>query len=401
MKLNSKRRIRLLQTAFWPVLAVLLFMWYRGFFKPDPYILARFAPFSTGLLWSLRFGIPLLVLYVTGLIWGFNTGRMSRANTTTLIGSLLICGVIGLSVIQYKYKKSMQSANEFHPYLQLMPAAVPEIDPVNFNIFCLGGSTTEFRDSKNTGWPERVEQLLNERLNRKDIRVYNLGRQWYTTQHTLIYYETSIRPCRPDAVIVMHTINDLLQNADFSYFSRGAFRRDYGHFDGAVYRLVRPHSFLSFLRWMVSSMWNHKPREIIDTDFFPGRTSFEQNLGSLIDLTEKDHVKTILMTQPNLYKPDLNERELNTLYMLRFEAIGPVKHWSASTVRNGFLQYRESIRSIAALRHVACIDLEPRIPKSLEYFTDDVHYTDKAFDAVAEAVADGIIKSVSLQRSDF
>ncbi len=399
MKLKSKHRIRLLQVAFWPVLAVILFLWYRGFFKPDPFILARFAPFSTGLLWSLRFGIPLLLLYIAGLIWGFNTGRMSRANTITLMGSLLICGVIGLSVIQYRYQKSMRGIDEFHPYLQLMPAALPEMDPGNFNIFCLGGSTTEFKDTQNIGWPARVERLLNERLNRNDIRVYNLGKQWYTTQHSLIYYETSIRQCRPDAVIVMHTINDLLQNADFCYFSRGKFRRDYGHYDGPVYRLVKPRGFLSFLMWMISSMWNHKPREIINTDQFPGKSSFEQNLRSLIDLAEKDHVQTILMTQPNLYKPDLNEQEQKILYMLRFEAIGPVKHWSSGTVYNGFLQYGKSIRTIATQRNVPCIDLESHIPKSLDFFTDDVHYTDRAFDAVAGAVAGSIIESVSLQKN--
>ena len=42
----------------------------------------------------------------------------------------------------------------------------------------------------------------------------------------------------------MHGINDLLCNADFSYLSRGEFREDYGHFLGAVTRIIAQGTFI-------------------------------------------------------------------------------------------------------------------------------------------------------------
>jgi len=396
MKKMSSPVIHMIQAAFWLLIFTLFFYFYRGFYHPDPFILSRYAPYSTGLLWSMRIGIPLLLLYIIGLLWGYRTDRMSRANTTTLLGSLLLCGIIGLSVIHYKYKQSTGPIEKFHPYLQLNPPPVPDTLGVGIHILCLGGSTTEFPDSKGRGWPNRVEEALNTRLNRSDISVYNLGRQWYTTQHSLIYYETLIRNLHPDAVLVMHTINDLLHNADFSYLSRTRFRKDYGHFDGPLHRLIRSKGFCAFFCGMIRSMWYHVPRDTVDISAFPGLDSFHDNLHSLIDLAEKDRVPVILITQPNLYKPSLCEKERKALYMLRFEAIGPDKQWHVSTAINGFQQYSNSLKSVARERQIPLIDLESQIPKTLEYFKDDVHYTDAAFDKVAETVTEGLIRHLHL-----
>ena len=196
----------------------------------------------------------------------------------------------------------------------------------------------------------------------------------------------------------MHTINDLLHNADFSYFSREPFRPDYGHFDGPVYRLVKPQGFISFLGWMMQSMWYYSPRDTVRTADFPGLNSFTQNLNSIIDLAEKDHVSVVLITQPNLYKEQLSEEEQNALYMVRFEAIGPDRQWGAATAYEGFKQYRKAMKSIARKRHVPLVDLEPEIPKDLQFFKDDVHYKDPAFDKVAEVVADQLIRQINFRK---
>ncbi|MBN1780993.1 SGNH/GDSL hydrolase family protein [bacterium] len=398
MNNKDKTLSRIIQVAVWPVILVLIFIWYRGFFRPDPYVMARYAPFSTGLLWSLRIGIPLVIAYISGLVWGLQTRRMSLANTSTLIGSLVLCGLVGFAVIHHKYQKTMGSFSNFHPYLQINPPSIPVLNDSEYNILFLGGSTTEFKDSHGVGWPERVEILMNDSLQRKDIRCFNLGKQWYTTQHSMIYYATSLRKIRPDAIVVMHTINDLLHNADFSYFSHGPYRRDYGHFDGPVHRIVQPQGFFTFLGWMTRSMWYHGPRDTIYTDEFPGVVSFHQNLSTLLDLTETDHVPVVLMTQPNLYKENMTAEEMETLYMLRFEAIGPDQIWDVRTAAGGFSQYRKTVLSFESSRHVPVIDLENTVPKTLDCFTDDVHYTDCAFDRIGESVARELIEQLHLKK---
>ena len=133
---------------------------------------------------------------------------MSRANTGTLLGSFVLCGIIGLSIVHYNYNQSTRPLSDFHPYLQLNPKSV-QLDSNQINILCLGGSTTEFKDTQGRGWPERIESLLRIRLGKNNLRLHNLGRQWYTTQHTLIYYATALRAFKPDAIIIMHTIKEI------------------------------------------------------------------------------------------------------------------------------------------------------------------------------------------------
>ena len=82
--------------------------------------------------------------------------------------------------------------------------------------------------------PTRVQARLRDADTARPVEVSNLGRQWYTSHHSLINYASNLRPLRPDVVVVMHAINDVLHNADFSYFSRGPFRS----------AVPRPHDLL-------------------------------------------------------------------------------------------------------------------------------------------------------------
>ena len=50
------------------------------------------------------------------------------------------------------------------------------------------------------------------------------------------------------------------------------------------------------------------------------------------------------------------------------------------------------IKSIAISRNTYFIDLEAIIPKSLDFFKDEVHYTDKALDLIAITVSSELNK---------
>jgi hypothetical protein len=191
----------------------------------------------------------------------------------------------------------------------------------------------------------------------------------------------------------MHAINDLLHNADFSYFSNGKFREDYGHFNGPVNRLIKRESFLGSLSSKISFFRNHEPREIIQAREFPGLAPFSRNLNTIIDIAEKDSTQIFLMTQPFLFRDDYTEKEADEFYMINMEAIGPDKKWDVESGLYGMRMYDDTVRQIALRRGVALIDLEPEVPKTLEYFSDDVHYIGPAFDKVAEFVTAELIRN--------
>jgi lysophospholipase L1-like esterase len=284
--------------------------------------------------------------------------------------------------------------DKYHTFLQLNPPIPSDVDTNYFNIFCLGGSTTEFRDSRGRDWPGLTQKLIREKYNIDSIRFYNLGKQWYTTQHTLINYIQNLRKFKPDVIIVMHNINDLLINADFSRFSNGNFREDYGHFLGPEALMIKYGSLAEFIFNNLKLLWYGPEPVDIKTDKFPGLVSFRNNLKTLTELARNSDTKIIFMTQPNIYKQKMNSEELQSLNMLNREAIGDGIRWTYETALSGIKKYNDTIRELSNELNVPLVDLEKVVPKSLDYFYDDVHYTDKTYDLISSYLSDELLKVI-------
>ena len=129
----------------------------------------------------------------------------------------------------------------------------------------------------------------------------------------------------------MHAINDAWMNADFSRFSNGKFREDYGHYLGAAAYVVKFPSLISYVKDSFNVLWYASNIKEIDTDYFPGLISFERNLNTIIELGKVNGTQFVLLTQPNLYKDSISNEELKVLEMFNQEAIGNGEKWSYKT----------------------------------------------------------------------
>jgi len=136
---------------------------------------------------------------------------------------------------------------------------------------------------------------------------------------------------------------------------------------------------------------------MVETDKFPGLASFTQNLRTLISLARLDNTTVILMTQPSLYKVNMTASEFAALRMLRNGATGRRRQWSTGTAARGMSAYNDAIRQLAEAEGYGLVDLETAIPKTLEYFSDDVHYRAKTFDLIAEHVSKRIEPLLDVQ----
>ena len=377
----------------------LVYVWF-GFLSPDPFYLSKAR--LTGklfFLWIPRILIPIIYFVLIALITIKNKKLVQ--NIAIFFSTILILVIILYPLLDIRYYLNAKSGNEeisqeYHPYLQLNP---PNNDTLNYHfgknaikIFCLGGSTTEFKDSKRVGWPERLEKELRKTYNSDSIFVFNFGKQWYTSLHSLINFETNLRQYRPDVIILTHNINDLLQNADFSYFSKGPFRKDYGHFYGPSAMIFEKTGLFGSLLNKFSPMWYHTPRITFEQDTFPGLESFTRNINTLIDLASIDSIKVILLTQPNILSENMDEQIKQICYMVNNEAVGENKRWGYQTAYNGMRQYNERMKAISENRKVYFIDLEKHIPKSITYFSDEVHYKDTTFNIISNTLAEEIVR---------
>ena len=373
---------------------------FVGFFFPDPLAenvwWALQGRRASGALWGFRLGVPLLAAGVLYLYYGVTTKKISAANLLLLIGGTGLALLLIYPFARHYYDSRFQSVryqfgvDRFNSFLQVDPS---EFQPRGGDradtlvVMALGGSTTEFTDRAGHGWPYRLEQRLQGTMPGKTIEVHNLGQSWYTTLHTLVNYEANLRFHRPDAIIVMHAVNDLYLNADFSYFSGGEIRSDYGSYYGAIRRIIGRQGFAEYVRRQAGVFWYHEPREVLHETEFPGLVFFERNLQTLLDLAKIDGTTVVLVTQPYLYKESMSPEETSVLSTLNRLGIGPSARWSLAVARTGMERYNESTRELARDNDAILIDLEKAVPKTLQYFLDDVHYADETFDLIAAHMA--------------
>ena len=367
---------------------------FQGFLRPDPYYLQK-GLVARALLWGFRIGIPAVTIAAVLIYIGIRRGKIPAAGVALVGLSALFAFLIGYPPAQYFYERSYVSQIEkFHPYLQLKPHDLPaEIPAERFLVMCLGGSTTEFSDPEGGGWPGRLQKLLPQSVNGRPLKVVNMGRQWYTTQHTLINYELNLRQAKPDVIVLMQSVNDMLANADFSYISHESFRGDYGHFYGPVNRIIDRKSLIGFLGDMIGGLRNYSPREIVITKDFPGLKAYERNLRTMLDFAKLDGTKIVFVSEPYLFKEQMLPEEQASLVLTNYEGVGAKKQWSPATGKYGMDAYNGKMRQLAQEASMPFIDLEAAIPKTLEYFYDDVHHRVPTFDLVAAEIAKGLLQS--------
>lgn len=373
-----------------------------GFFYPDPFYLSQMS-----LMYNLVFlwGPPALILlfYIALLLVFFTWKKKVSGNFFLFVASILILSLLIYPVADYMYYKRqvnriVSGQNDMHAILQVKPGKnqdqLAEFKSEDFNIFCFGGSTTAFPDKEGIGWPDRLEEILSNGNNDMSVSVYNLGNPWYTTLHTLINYQTNARKYKPDLIIVMHAINDLLINADFSHLSKGEYRDDYGHFYGPIAFVNKSRGLFGMISGTLKSMWNHKPRQIIEQEDFPGLVAFKRNLSTLIDLAQQDSTMVIILSQPNIYTENMPDDVKKVCRMVNFEAVGENKQWSYETALTGMNTYNQLAWEIAQNRGIYFFDLEKVIPKDLDHFIDEVHYKEDgdAFDKIADALGNYILE---------
>lgn len=409
MRLYSNRNIRSVLIFLLGILLVYL-VW--GFFFSDPYFFdSKWNPNAYQILQIIRIAFPVVVVVVIISLWRMDRVLRNPIRLISLVLSILVTTLIIYPFLNLYYRHSNRpNLARYHSFLQIAPPTadstpVPEhVTSLQYpsshrplRILTLGGSTTAWKGSDGRGWTDILSEQLTASLHGRPVELRNSATEWYTTAHSLIHYQLNLDEVEPDIIIIMHAINDLLINADFSYYSSGTFRSDYGHFHGPLQRILyRRDEPLQIIMNFLQAAWYHQPRTVIETKQFAGKDAYRRNMQRLIAHAVRAGSRVVLLTQPYLYRPALSEEEFDHLYMVRREAIGPDKQWSLHTALSGMEQYNEEVRQLASEGSTHIFDLEQYIPKTLEFFQDDVHYTDKAHAVIASELTRYLMNHVIL-----
>jgi hypothetical protein len=319
-----------------------------------------------------------------------------------------------------------------HPFLQAVPAMAAgnvnrygfrgddfqQAKPARtFRIFTLGGSTTlgvsnDYRDT----YPFLLQTELRSRYPDVNIEVQNAGCAWYTSAHALVSYVTAVRQFDPDLVIFFEAINDIVRSFSPPWLASGPFKPDYSHYLGPYARMMGPQSEFfdpsgPFLTWSVVRAWARRdpnPFDIrshenvaralsrltqVDRPAFRSLPSFRRYSEGIIHAVQADGHPIMIASQPSIYRPDLEDDNRSRLWFAPLLCAEAGTCPSLGAMTFAMDSYNAAAREVAAKSGATFIDFAEAVPKTAEYFTDDVHLTKRANAILAARAAEAIVSA--------
>ena len=269
-------------------------------------------------------------------------------------------------------------------------------------VVAIGGSTTEcFFLGDADAWPAQVGELLSK--NFPKIWLNNAGLDGHSTFGHLELMRRYVSRLHPKFVTILAGINDVFANEPNDY--------DNAPIEGMLSRLSR-YSDIVALGMMA---WRHeRATEIRDLGAMPrpinlhddiyhqpvaqsaagglrSTTALEsrvrayrRRLEELVALSRASGIEPILVTQPALFGPavdDVTGEDLGRLTTQFTEQQSGAEMWAILE------RFNDAMREVGRDRSVAVIDLARLMPKSSRYYYDFLHFSKAGSAEVARIVS--------------
>ncbi len=226
---------------------------------------------------------------------------------------------------------------------------------------------------------------------------------WYTSKHSLINYVTYCTHFKPDLVVVIHAINNIMRSFSPSKYAIGEYDTQYTHFFGPSIKGANPPTFEKhfadrYLR-AITEPWFSRYRFVesdVKLDKYVSLKQLETNISKLIDIVRADSSEIILVSQPFLYKSEMSQKEKKSLGILPFtlrNKIGFMKeeYPTQKSIIAAMNEANNRVKNISFQKNVHFVDGERALKKNMENFIDDVHFTKKGADRLASAITKYIV----------
>jgi lysophospholipase L1-like esterase len=271
-------------------------------------------------------------------------------------------------------------------------------------IFTVGGSTMEsivLDDSRDAA--HLLQKNLDLALEEHDVRVYNAGKSGNRSYDHLAMVSQRIAHLEPDVLVVFAGINDLMA---------GLFGVDYLHLESRqigrndLFKFLAAESQLYRRAYGAARRFRRRTaREIQETIAFetnydekvalqnsfpaidaPPRMdldSYATNLRSILAVARAAGARVIFMTQATTWNSQIDP-EASTWHWMRLRQNGVYRE---DLMEAALESYNDVMRDVAAVEQVELVDLAATMPKSLEFFYDDVHFNDAGARVAAAKLA--------------
>jgi lysophospholipase L1-like esterase len=376
-------------------------------------------------------------------------GRVLRFVALQIVLTLILLVIvvtIADAVMQLRSADDLYRASHRHPpdpFVQVRSESqVDGVNPQGFRgepisedkpektlrIFVLGGSTMlGVANPYQQSFPAMLQKRLTASLPQVRVEVENAATAWWSTAHTLVDYELRVRRYHPDLVVVVHGINDLYRSFSPPAWASGPYKPDYSHYLGPYARFQGPEPeplvhapFWPPSRWLlwknIREQWLDAPRAYDSRvenvrrlkkvlkerhiESFRSLASFRTNYELLIRAVRADGADIVLGSHPSMYRANLGAAERDLLLFAPVFANEDGFYPDLESMTRGMAQFNETARAIAEEQKIAFVDFAKAIPRTPEFFTDDVHLKAagneilaKVFDEWMQAHSGGVTSS--------
>lgn len=281
-------------------------------------------------------------------------------------------------------------------------------DP-DLTLVFLGGSTVAclYVEEENR-YPYLVGNLL-EKASGKKVTSYNSGVGGNNSLHSLDILLNKLIPLKPDVVVMMHNINDLVSLIyDRTYWSNNPTRAPiidyklYKNLTGmaAISTLARdtyiPNLHLAF-RSLCKKIFGKKAGDPEDEfAHVRGRKivfdqarildEFQMNLQTFINICRARRITPVLMTQFSRIKSDPDDKIRQS--MKGFESDSKV---SAQEFQEIYDKFNEATVQVGRRNGVLVIDLARLIPREPKYLYDVVHLNTAGSRLAAQIISEQLL----------
>ncbi|MEO8627120.1 MAG: GDSL-type esterase/lipase family protein [Betaproteobacteria bacterium] len=372
------------------------------------------------------------------------------------VGYLVLLMCIGLAGTEYYLRSFVFDPNQyyvhtpgweivFHPTALGLPGVLDE-SHIRINgqglrgdlvkasdtpkILAIGGSTTEdIVLNESQTWTGQTQSNL--RRCQPNAWVGNMGKAGTNARHHVLQMD-KVLPRLPhlDRVLLLVGLNDML--FDFKIHHPQTLDADWDLRQSFMYAPSGPPTLLgrSAVYQIVSALWTNRaklaekeaalvrtvdfgvmmerykarrklvaPEDLITQvpDMQEPLQRYRHALNQLVDIGDKFATRITLLTQPALWKPRMNDREIAQLYAGGLNGVDqwfvdPHNKWyTANAMATMLAAYNAVTLDVCKSRGLDCIDLGNLLPKESDFFYDDFHYSQAGSALVGRIVSNALV----------
>jgi len=280
-------------------------------------------------------------------------------------------------------------------------------------VFMVGGSTTEcvFLDDR-----EAVTRRLQDRLRAAypglDVRVYGAGKSGDRSWDHVAMVSQRIAHLQPDVIVVFAGVNDLFAGAN----GRDYLMRDTAQPPSLKALVAEAATEFQLPRLVFRATQRYDPNQVdIRSEYrrlsararalpladrLPRENvrPYEENLGTLAGIARAQGARMVFMTQATTWNAR-DHRPSEWHWM-----VGTRVRYREADLDAAMERYNDAMRRAAAASGTPIFDLARSIPKSADFFYDDVHFNvagaDRTAALLARFIVDHGVVAPSAVRSD-